>query len=399
VDGSESRRRILYIVTRAERGGAQAHVLQLLQASVTSYETILATGESGFLTEAAQLLGVRVLSLKHLHAPLSPFEDMRALTELCRAMKEIQPDIVHAHSSKAGILGRLAARFQGIPCVFTAHGWAFTDGAPLLRKCVALLSEWVVGRFGAATIAVSEYDRALSQRYGLGAGNGVETIRNGICDDQLRAHPEQGDPPVVTMVARFSAPKNHLALLRALSNVRAPYRLWLVGDGPLLGQAEQYAETLGVKNQATFYGDSERVSELLAKTHIFVLISRYEGLPISILEAMRAGLPIVATNVGGVPEAVREGWNGFLVDRDDEVALLDRLELLLQQPELRSLFGKNSRASFEKSFTNRTMISNTFAVYERMFARRHVDAADQGYIRGRRVPAALPLHAPRSSLR
>lgn len=361
--------RILYVITRAERGGAQTHVLELLHASVGRYDVALATGESGFLTQEAKALGIPVFLLTNLAVPLNPLQDIFALVELSGVIRKFRPSMIHAHSSKAGLLARVDARLHGIPCVFTAHGWAFSDGASRRRRWVALPSEWLAGHLGATTIVVSKSDYALALRFGVGKVGRISTIVNGIADNASRARPEEGNPPIVTMVARFSFQKDHLTLLRALSKVRLPFRLRLVGDGPLLEQTRVSAAQLGLASRTDFLGDCGNVADLLVDTHLFTLISRYEGLPISILEAMRAGLPIIATNTGGVPEAVCHEWNGLLVGRGDEQALKGALELLLSKPDLRAAFGKRARSLFEEAFSAEAMVERTFELYDRTLTR------------------------------
>ncbi len=359
--------RILYVVTRSEHGGAQTHILELLRAAVGRYTVALATGETGFLTDEARSLGIPVFLLTRLVVPLNPAKDIYAFIQLLRVIHKFRPTLIHAHSSKAGLLARIAARLTRIPCVFTAHGWAFSEGVSRLRKWIAMPLEWLAGRLGANIIAVSKFDHDLALRYGVADSTHICTIENGIGDYAGQAHPEEAGPPVIAMVARFNPQKEHLTLLRALSKVRAPFRLWLIGDGPLLAQSRAYAAQLGLAGRIAFIGDSGHVRDLLANSHVFALISRYEGLPISILEAMCAGLPIVATDTGGVSEAVRNGWNGLLVGRSRETTLRDALESLIENPDLRASFGKRSRKLFEQAFTSEAMVGRTFEVYGRTF--------------------------------
>ena len=352
------------MITRAEHGGAQTHILELLRASAGRYTVALATGENGFLTDEARSLGIPVFLLTRLVVPLNPRKDLLALFQLSGVIRAFRPGLIHAHSSKAGLLARVAARYHRIPCVFTAHGWAFSEGVSQFRKWIAMPLEWLAGRLGANIIAVSKFDYDLALHYGISDSRHIRAIANGIPDDAGRAHPERGGPPVIAMVARFNHQKDHITLLRALSQVRAPFRLWLIGDGPLLEQSRAYVAQLGLTGRTEFLGDCTSVRQVLTNAHVFALISRYEGLPISILEAMRAGLPIIATDTGGVSEAVRQGWNGLLVGRANENTLRDALESLLYDPRLRASFGRRSRALFEKTFKVETMVGRTFEVYD-----------------------------------
>ena len=361
----DSLKSILYVITRAEHGGAQTHILELLRASAGRYTVALVCGEVGFLTHEAKALGIAVFHLPNLVVPVNPRKDLLALAQLANVIRRFKPNLIHAHSSKAGLLARIAARLCGIPSIFTAHGWAFSEGASRPRKWIAMSSEWLAGRLGASIIAVSQFDRDLALRHGIADASRIFTITNGIRDDSGRACPEAGSPPVIVMVARFTPQKDHLTLLRALSTVLAPFRLWFIGDGPLIEQSRACAAQLGLLDRTEFFGDSCSVRDLLPSAHVFALISRYEGLPISILEAMCAGLPIVATDTGGVSEAVRNGWNGLLVGRARENTLRDALESLLGDPGLRKSFGMHSRALFESAFTAGAMVERTIELYDR----------------------------------
>jgi glycosyltransferase involved in cell wall biosynthesis len=366
IDYTSGHERILYVITRAERGGAQSHVLTLLEAAKGIYDVALAVGEEGVLAVQARRLNVPVFVLPHLCTPLNPMKDLLATAECKNVMDTSRPSSVHAHSSKAGIVARLVARTCRVPCVFTAHGWAFTDGASLMRKITALPIEALAGHLlGGSIIAVSHFDRDLAVRYRIANPKSISAIWNGLSDNPYRAVPAAGHPPVITMVARFNMQKDHLALVRALSRVHHPFLLQFVGDGSLRNEVCSAAESLGMADRTRFLPSDEDVLTVLLRSHIFALISRYEGLPISILEAMRAGPPIVATAVGGIPEMVRDGWNGMLVGRGNEEELCNALELLLSCRELRGRLGKNSRIAFAGKFMAKTMIERTFEIYDR----------------------------------
>ena len=362
------------MITRAEPGGAQSHVLELIRHFSRQFTIQLATEEHGFLVDQARAAGISVVPVRHLVMEMNPAKDLLATRELSHIIREFKPDLVHAHSSKAGLIARIAAWLNGVPCIFTAHGWAFSEGVPKTRKWIVLLTEWFAGRLGTATIAVSEFDRFLGLRYKVSPPSRITTIENGIPDHPLRASPEDGDPPIIAMVARFSVQKDQRTLLKACSQIQQPFRLWLIGDGPLLGSAMALAQELHIADRVKFWGNSATVPQLLQQTHIFALITHYEGLPISILEAMRAGLPIVATNAGGVSETVRDGYNGLLVPRTDPHAVRNAIERLLRNRIERKTFGRNSRCEFEARFTAAEMLDKTLMKYSRVLGERNTAA-------------------------
>jgi glycosyltransferase involved in cell wall biosynthesis len=190
-------------------------------------------------------------------------------------------------------------------------------------------------------------------------------VHNGMPDvDQgLRANP--GRSPVrLAMVARFEAQKDHTTLFKALAHLRQqPWHLDLIGDGPLLPQAEGMVRELGLADRVRFWGQSMSVDQRLADAQVALLITNWEGFPRSILEAMRAGLPVVASAVGGVAESVRDGVNGFLIPREDVEGLRQRLGQLLTDPDLRVRMGRSGREQYERNFTLDHTVRKTLAVY------------------------------------
>jgi glycosyltransferase involved in cell wall biosynthesis len=358
--------RILYLITRTEPGGAQVHVLDLLRAFKDRAEVHLGVGEepNKFLIEEARKLGVEVHLLRNLVRSIRPDRDLPALLEVGALVKRLRPHLVHTHTSKAGFLGRLAARVLGVKSLYTAHGWVFAEAVLEGRKRLALTTERFAGRLGDRVITVSHHDRDLALHYRIVPAEKLKVIWNGVPDTPLRARPET-HPPRVVMVARFAPPKDHALLLRALAGLRElPWTLDLVGEGPVLPQAQALAEALGLTERVRFLGARRDVAEVLAGGQVFALASYSEGLPLSVLEAMRSGLPVVATDVGGVKEAVVEGKTGFLVGQGDEAGFRERLAGLLQDPRLRVSLGEAGRKRYEEAFTLERMLRETWQVYE-----------------------------------
>jgi glycosyltransferase involved in cell wall biosynthesis len=283
---------------------------------------------------------------------------------LYKLIREYRPDLVHAHSSKAGLLGRLAARVAGVPSLFTAHGFAFTGNTSFLHKAIAIPSEWLGARLGQSLIAVSEYDGALGARYRILPRSQMNVVHNGLPDVPFRAPAAEGAQVNIAMVARFAPPKDHESVLRALTQLHCDFNLWFIGEGPTLSQVRTEAVRAGIRDRVAFMGARKDVPELLSKAHIFVLASNYEGLPISILEAMRAALPVVASDVGGVPECVHHGTTGFLVPRADVNSLRASLRRLIASPILRGQMGQAGRNLFQERFTAALMVRETLRVYE-----------------------------------
>ena len=358
------KKRIFYLITRSEPGGAQSHVLELLKGFNDQYELILASGEEGFLLEEARSLGIRTYLIDNLQRNLSLTNDYKAYKEIVSVLKESRPDLVHCHSSKAGILGRLAAHSLGINTVFTAHGWSFAEGTPLSRKLIGLVPERLLAYWTNCIITVSDTDRDLAIRYRIGRPEKIVTIHNGIADQpQLMVNKDSDEPVTLIMVARFAAPKYYAQLIDAAATIKANFRLRLVGDGPLLEPMKKRAEALNISDIVEFLGSRDDVDSLLADSDIFILVTDWEGFPISILEAMRAGLPVIACDVGGVREAITDRSNGRLVPRGEIAGLKLAMQELISDKTLRREMGAQARQRFEQLFTTNIMLKRIDAIY------------------------------------
>jgi glycosyltransferase involved in cell wall biosynthesis len=359
--------KIAYLVTRADPiGGAQIHVRDLtIAARDLGHEPSVIAGGDGPFIESLRAKGIPTYTLPHLVAPIRPYDDFRALGEIESALGPIRPDLLSTHSSKAGVLGRLAGRSLRIPVIFTAHGWAFTPGVPKLRAALYQRIERMAGGLASRIITVSDFDRRLALARGIAKPDHVVTVHNGMPDipQELRADPSRS-PVRLVMIARFELQKDHRTLLQALGGLRQyPWELDLIGDGPLKREIVGLADSLGLGDRVRFLGQVLDVEARLAQAQAYLLISNWEGFPRSILEAMRAGLPVVASAVGGIEESVHDGECGFVVQRGDTTGLRTRIEQLLVDPALRQRLGTSGRHRYEQDFTLARTVDETLAVY------------------------------------
>jgi glycosyltransferase involved in cell wall biosynthesis len=364
------RTRVLYLVTRAERGGAQAHVLDLAVGMNGLFDVVVATGEEGFLTEACREQSIPVHVVPNLRREIKPIADLLSLRVLAQLMRRTQPDIVHAHTFKAGFLGRLAAKRLKIACVYTVHMWPFGDGVPMSWRLTAPACERLAARWCDRVITVSEVGARQASKHNICDQAKVTSIWNGIPDHAARARLERETELRCTMVARFTGFKDHALLLRAFAGVPGNARLVLAGDGSTLAAAKALARQLGIDERVEFAGVRSDVPELLERSDVFILASKQETLPISILEAMRAGLPVIATNVGGIPEEVIHEETGLLVRPGSVEDLSAALIRLLGNRTLRTEMGRAGRKRFEKMFQAQTMITKTAALYGEVLRER-----------------------------
>jgi glycosyltransferase involved in cell wall biosynthesis len=346
------------------------HLLDLAFGMRDEFDIHVATGEEGFLTQACRQSGIPVHVVPSLEREIKPLPDMKALYALRALMRAVEPDLVHAHTFKAGFLGRFVAKRLRIPAIYTVHMWPFGRAVPLSWRVVAPVCERMAAGWCDKIISVSAVGTRDAAEFGIGDREQVVSILNGILDHPARASLDRDQGLICTMVARFTDFKDHGVLLRAFARVPGEARLKLVGDGDTLDAARSLAEDLGIRERVEFKGSRADVPEILAETDVFVLASKTETLPISILEAMRAGLPVIASDVGGVSEEVIDEETGLLVEPGSVDDLAGALQRLLADKQLRISMGKSGRRRFERVFQADKMLEKTGSIYRQVLEAR-----------------------------
>lgn len=376
--GDEDALRVVMLITRADQiGGAHLHVADLAAALRDRGHgvEVWVGGEGPYLPALAER-AVPFRRLDHLTRPIRPHADLRALLEIRARLRRERPDVLSTYSAKAGLLGRLAAVGTGVPAIFTAHGWAFTEGTSPLAKGPFLLAEMIGASVADRIVTTCEFDRQLAVRHRVAPASKIVNIYNGVhdVDPGLGADPA-ADPPRVIAVQRFEPQKDHATLLEALAGLREQeWALDWVGDGVQLSEARSLAAELGIADRIRWLGLRSDVPELLARAQVFALTSRWEGFPFSILEAMRAGLPVVATAVAGVPESVEDGVTGFTVPREEPAAVREALARLIRDSALRVRMGEAGRSRYEERFTYDRMLDENESLLHEV-AREHRSSA------------------------
>jgi len=364
--------RIAQVLTRGDvLGGAQTHVRELsLELRSLGHEVTVITGAPGIFAHQLRQAEIPWLPVKSLVHPLRPHLDGAALIELGYTLSRLKPDLVCAHTAKAGQLARAAARMLQIPSVFTPHGWSMFDRASLQPNRFFCYAERLAARLGTRVINVCEFERTLACRYGVCPAEALDVVHNGIAELQFpRVRAVGYQPPILVMVARFAAQKDHGTLLDALSGLLGmEWRLLLVGMGDRKPAVAAQVAGLGLGGRVRILPPDTDVVRLLMEAQVFVLSTHFEALPISILEAMRAGLPVVATDVGGISESVRHEQTGLLVPRGDVEGLREALARLIADPALRMAFGSEGQRLWATHFTASAMAARTIEVYQRAIA-------------------------------
>ena len=341
------------------------------------------TGSEGELHSECRRRGVQVTIEPSLVRRVSPVLDATAVARLVRHIGRGQYDIVHTHSSKAGIVGRLAARIVGTPTVVhTVHGWGFNTRQPSHESGTYALLERMWAPLCDALVVVASADRDEGLSRHIGRSEQYHLIRSGIELDVYRPGPTSredarrciGVPPdafVMGTVGRLSPQKAPFDLLDAFAQAartRPLAHLVFVGDGPLRSEVEQRIANLGLASRVHLLGLRADVPRLLPAFDVFALASHWEGLPRVFPQAMACGLPIVATRVAGAPDAVEHGVNGLLVNVGDIPAIAGALGALMDDPACARAMGERGRAKVGQ-FSARQMVEDLRALYDELTQR------------------------------
>ncbi|MEI6127564.1 MAG: glycosyltransferase family 4 protein [Pseudomonadota bacterium] len=379
--------KVVHIITRMELGGAQENTLfSVSHINPETFETFLVTGRGGELYNEAREFKNTFIA-PDLIREIKPAQDIKAFFQILTILKNIKnlappalPVIVHTHSSKAGILGRWAAKAAGLPILLhSIHGFGFNDYQPFAVRFFYWVLERITSPITTKFIAVSQANIEKGLALKIFPSTKAVLIRSGI-DIKRFQQPELparcvkkslGIPdtaPVVAMIACFKPQKAPLDFVRACAlvhkNIPKAHFL-LIGDGELRSDIE--AEILALNLPEVFHltGWRRDVPELLHAADVFALSSLWEGLPRVLPQAMCAGIPIVATKVDGSPEAVRDGINGFLIHPGAIIRLAEKILFCLNNPEQAREMGSRGKSLVEE-FDMHTMIKDQENLYSEL---------------------------------
>lgn len=352
------------------------------------FEIHLGCSGPGPLADEAQRLGVQCQFFPSLKRPISPKNDVIALRHITEWMRQERFDIVHTHSSKTGILGRIAAQRAGVPVIaHTVHGFAFQASGNAAARWLFRRAESYCGSFTDALICLNEHDRSMAvEKLGIRSQR-VEQIPNGVdpvtfapCDDealknQLKAARlgiESGRP-VVMMIGRMWVQKNPLAFVEAAAEVIGnglDAVFVMIGDGGMRADAEKRIAELGIESSIRLLGWRDDVAQLLPLADLLVLPSRWEGMPLVLLEAQACGLPVVASDIPGNHHCVSNEVDGLLVSLDEPGGFGRAIATLLNEPERRQEMGRAGRRKVLAQYGIDRRTQRMVEVYERVLSQK-----------------------------
>jgi len=376
--------KIFRMITRLNIGGPAIHAILLTNGlNKGKFESKLVTGipseYEGDMFYLAEKKGVKPTIIPELRREICWTDDMVSAIKLFRLLKRERPHIVHTHTAKAGAIGRIVAKMAGVPIILhTFHGHVFHSYFGSWKTRFFLLMERLLAHFTDRIITVTDEQRREILSYKVGSPRKVVSVPLGLelerfleCEKgKIKRELHIDDhTKMVGIVARLVPVKNHLCFLRSASIVLERcknVKFLIVGDGELRELLEMEVCNLGLQNDVIFLGFRRDLEHIYADLDVVVLSSLNEGLPVAIIEAMAAGKPVVCTKVGGVPDLVEDGKNGFLVPSDDHIAMADAIVKILDDPHLAEKMGSEGRKKVYPAYTKERLIKDMENLYEEL---------------------------------
>lgn len=383
--------RVLRLIARLNVGGPAIHTILLTRLLAPErFDSTLVTGQiaptEGDMSYLAQEQGVEPVLIPELGREIHWKKDPVAFWKIFRVMRKLRPAIVHTHTAKAGMLGRLAAKLAGVPIiVHTFHGHVFHSYFSRPKTQAFVRIERVLARMSDAIITLSPRQREEILGYGIGRPEKVQAIGLGLPLDpfvtcaSLRGQLRQElgvseQTPLIGIVARLVPVKGHSYFLDAAKYVLETYpdaRFLLIGDGELRAELEQYARDADIEKHVRFLGFRRDLPEIYAGLDVVLLSSLNEGLPVTLIEALAAATPVVAAQVGGVGDLVDHQKTGILVPPQDSRALANGVcQMLTLSASDRQKMGAAGRASVYPRYHIATLVRNIETLYQDLLRRK-----------------------------
>ncbi len=393
---SLQKRKILYLITLSEWGGAQKYITDLATffAHQDNYQVAVAFGGTynSELTKRLKQLHIKIYYLSHLQRSINFYHDLMAFWQIRSIYKEYHPNIVHLNSSKAGILGALATfglRQTIKKVIYTVHGLILNEPLSHFKKIFYCLAECLGAKFKTDLICVSKFDKQSIIKHRISPPQKITVIHNGlnlsnnIFFDRTTARKKLSiliklksisdnyqltdQDNIIGTIANFYPTKGLTFLIESAKIIcqqNPQTRFIIIGDGPKRRQLTELINKYQLEDNVLLLGILDKAPQYLKAFDLFVLPSVKEGLPYALIEAQAAGLPTVATNVGGNPEIIQHNKNGLLVPPADSIALSNNILKLLNDKKLQQQFSQTSLIQ-ANNFSLTTMLTKTKQVYEK----------------------------------
>lgn len=375
--------RVCHIITKPELGGAQLTTLDILsRLKRNEYHVSVITSSKGMLRpEFKNLKDTDCFFSPFLVSQINPLLDILAFIHIYLIYRRHKYNIVHTHSSKAGIIGRWAARLAGIPVIIhTVHGWSFNDYQGWLRKRLFIFLERISAGFTTKIICVSRKDIERGLKHKIADEDKFVFIKYGILlkdfrkqlTDPLEKKKGLGitnEDPVVGMIACLKPQKSPLDYIKASIRIYKEMpniNFLLIGDGVLKTKCRKLLESSPLNGRFIFTGWRRDIPEILDILDVAVLTSKWEGMPISVIEALSKGCPVVATDTGGTSELIKDGVTGYIARVGSSEEISGKILKILKDPQTYAAMKKEAFLSIDDSFGIDRMVSDIEGLYRRL---------------------------------
>lgn len=377
--------KVLHIHTLPVVSGSGINTLLTMAGlDKVKYEVEFACAPGGHLINEVKKEGIKFQAIRNFVQRVHPYNDLMALWQLIRLIRKEKYEIIHTHNSKAGFIGRLAARICGVPVIIhTIHGFSFHEFENPPRRFLFLWLEWFAAKLADKLIVISEPLKAWGLSLGIGRAEQYLTIYSGIELDKFRVKNgiegkgrQFGIGPgdlVIGVVSKLWEGKGHRCILEAAKRIVKELpnvKFMFVGEGYLRQELERLTRESGLRDNIIFTGFRNDIPAITAIFDISVLASFYEGLGRVLLEAMALGKPVIASKVGGIVDVVDDNQTGILVSPGDADGLAAAMIRLLKDKELRIRMGKAGRDKIDAKFSAKTMVKQIEAVYEELIIKK-----------------------------
>lgn len=364
----QQRIKILHVQLLPLLSGVQRVSLNEIMHLKRDFDYSLVCANEGPLTDALNEINVPCYTIPEFCREISIVRDLKALLALFKLIRKEDFDVIHTHSSKTGVLGRIAAKFAGVrKVIHTVHGYAFPAATSKKTYFLYLFLEWFAKFFTDELIVLNEGDKNIAiNRLGYSAEK-VHIIPNGVDTDKFVPNmtAKSSKKIKLIMVGRLWPQKDPKTLFRAIKKLldeNVCVSVTYVGDGELMHELKNLASNYS--ENINFLGWKDNIAELLPQHNIFVLPSLWEGMPLAILEAMSCGLPCLVTNIPGNNDLVKNGYNGFLFEVADDEKLAFLIKQYYQYPDMLSQHAENARIYVQNHFTLNARNDSVSKVYK-----------------------------------
>ncbi len=374
--------KILYLITKSNWGGAQRHVFDLAVASKNNgHDVVVALGGDGILRSKLEEQSISTRPITELGRDVSVSKDAGSFKEIFSIIRREKPDVLHLHSPKAAGLGALAGRLLRIKkIIYTVHGWAFNENRPLHQKIAIILFSWLTTIFSHKIILLSEKELSQTLSFpfiggktiliplGIGAPVfiSVDGARQFIAKKIEVPFADFNKKTIIGTIAELHTNKGLVFLIQAVKDVVAKHPhavIIIIGDGEQRSYLEKMTKELGLEKHVYLTGYISSASEYIKAFDIFILPSVKEGLPYTILEAGYAGLPIIATTVGGIPEIIDDMKSGILIQPRKPAEIAHAINFYIEHLDVARQYGRALNETMKKKFTLERMLKDTEKVY------------------------------------